>query len=179
MAEDAYTYGVVAGVELRAGWAVASRTFGASTIPTTTQVEGVLDQVASRIHMKLAQLGYPLKTKTDLTTVSAILARWLAALNEDGAAAEILMTYATARDPETGENHPASHYTRLYSEGMKMIGGSFLSDLGLTKDRESSRQLIGTSVKDVDGNYKYPTFKRTMLDYPGARSRAGTEQNSE
>lgn len=169
MAVGDYTYGTVAGIQEKAGWVVASRTFSGTTIPTDTQVEDWLDQIAAEIHAKLAEAGYPIQTKANVTTNAPRAVKWLENLNEAGVCAEIIMSYAVAGDPEANEN-PSGYWKAKYKNGLKMIAGTFLHHLGLSKERDSSDLLVCTSVLDEDGNEKHPLFKRDMFDYPGARS---------
>ena len=86
MAVGANTYGTVAGVEKLVGDLVASRTFGAGTVPTLAQVEGILDDVASDLNRELESAGYTVP----VTSVDATALAFLRASNNYGAAAVVL-----------------------------------------------------------------------------------------
>lgn len=163
------TYGTVAGIQVRVGWMVSSRTFSGSTTPNTTQVEGILDQIASEIHAKLAEAGYPISTKAVVTAAAPRAADWLEQLNEDGASALLLMTNPVAGDPEEDKD-PSGYWKSRYKEGLKMIKGTFLSFLGLSRDREMSDHLVSGSYKNTDGEKKLPIFTRNVFDYPSSRT---------
>jgi len=167
MAVDAYSYGTVSGVQQRVGWVVPARTFSASTIPTTTEVENILDQIASEIHAKLTEAGYPVDTKAVVTVSAPRAVKWLERLNEAGACAEIVMSFAVAGDPESAANTPASFYKSQYKEGKEMIVGRFLNDLGLTRTNALSSHLVSTSYEDSEGVVKLPFFTKRMWEVPG------------
>lgn len=170
MSVDSYTYGTVKGVFRRVGWLNAGRkNFDGTTQPTLEQVELTLDQVASRIHSALASAGYPVSSKADLTTASARAAAWLGTLNDDGAAADVLMTNPMAMDPESAMN-PGKYWGNKFDAEMKLIAGSFLATLGLERTSASSAQLRSGSYQNTDGEDKLPIFTREMFDYPGSRS---------
>ncbi len=169
MAVDSYTYGTLAGLQVKAGWVVPDRTFSDSTTPSTTEVEGILDKIGSEIHMKLAEAGYPVDTKADVTTNAPRAVTWLEQLNEVGAACDIIQTYAIAGDPESG-NRPSVHWCKRYQDGLKMIRGGALDFLGMSRDRDLSSNLVGTWYKNTDGVVKKPIFKRDTFDYPSSRS---------
>ena len=169
MTVSTYTYGTVAGVQQRVGWVVPDRTFGSSTTPTYAEVEHILDQIAADIHTKLAEAGYPIDTKTTITANAPRAATWLELLNELGACAEIVMSFAQAGDTERDEN-PSGYYRSSYKNSLKMIGSNFLHHLGLSKERNLSDNLVCTSDLNEDGEEKKPLFKRSTFDYPGART---------
>jgi len=58
-------------------------TIGAATVPTTTQVEGFLDQVAAEIDATLIGLGYsvPVTGSTDILLIRRYLAQKVAAMS--------------------------------------------------------------------------------------------------
>ena len=174
MAVDSYTYGTETGVEAIVGWVVPARAFTTTSVPTTAQVETMLDQVASRIHAKMAEVGYTIATKSDITSDAPRAINWLIQLNEAGAAAMILQSFATAGDPEDAST-PAGYWNKIFEDGLKMISGRWLSDLGLTKGTDLSDLLVGTSVKDTDGYDKKPLFKRTQFDVPSSRQLTSEE----
>ena len=167
MAVGTYTYGTVAGVEQRVGWVVDDRTFATGTTPTLTEVEGILDQVASEIHRALAESGYPVSTKTTVTTDAPRAATWLTSLNEDGAASRVMMMSPYEAMPDS-ENRPP--YETKFKNGLKAIAGIFLEQLGLSRERALSAYLVSGSYKTTTGNVKKPLFKRDTFDYPSSRS---------
>lgn len=164
MAVGNYTYGTTDGVHRKIGWIVPSRAaFGSGTIPTLTQVEATLDQIAMDIIAHLTQAGYPVKTKTEMTAISSLVCDWLANLNEIGASAYHLNGFAIANDMATG-NSPEKFWKDKYKEGLAFIDKGGLTNFGLTKSTELSDHLVCTSVLDSDGNEKSPLFTRRMFD---------------
>jgi len=167
MAVSEYTYGTVALVESRVGWVVSGRTgFSGDTVPTITEVEAVLDQVAAEIHAVLLQNGYPADTKANITTNAPRAVAWLERLNVAGACADILQGFPVAGDEESGYS-PERFWSKIYENGKKLIAGSFLERMGLAKSYEISDMLVSTSLEDDEGNKKEPLFKRGMWGYPG------------
>ena len=167
MAVGAYSYGTVAGVQQKVGWVVPARTFSASTVPTTTEVENIIDQIAAEIHAKLVDAGYPATTAALVLSGAPRVAKWLEMLNEAGACAEIVMSFAIAGDSQSGADYPASYWKNRYKDGLKMIAGRFLSDLGLTRTNALSAHLVSGSTYDEDGNLKHALFTRKMFEVPG------------
>jgi hypothetical protein len=171
MALNSYTYGTVLGVHRRIGWLNANRTyFDGSTNPTIEQVELTLDQVATEIHANLAKAGYPVSTKATLESSSPFSAKWLALLNEDGAAAFILMSNPLAYDPESAGQNPAKFWQSRYTNGLALLASGFLDDLDLPKTESESSLLYSGSSQDEDGYEKNPLFYRGQFDYPSSRS---------
>lgn len=170
MTVDTYTYGTVAGVHRRIGWIVASRApFDGTTQPALSEVEAALDGIASNIHAKLIEAGYPVNTKASVTTTSARLAKWLENINEDGAAADLLMTFPSATDPDSA-NNPPKYFSKRYEAGLSMIAGKTLDRFGLSREETLSEGLESGSYKTSDGDVKKPLFSRSMMDYPSSRS---------
>lgn len=169
MAVGEFTYGTTLGVQTKAGWVVPGRDFSDTTTPTTTEVNTLLDQLCSDIHAKLAEAGYPIDTKVDVLANAPRAVAWLEYLNEAGVAAALIQQFAIAGDPEAVGN-PAEFWLSRYKDGLKMIAGSFLESMGLTRTRDLSAPLVGTWYKDGDGNVKKPLFKRGQFDYPSSRS---------
>jgi hypothetical protein len=171
MAVNAYTYGEVSGVSRRVGWVVGrGREFTGNTVPTDLDVELLLDQVASEIHATLADNGYPINTKAAMTTASAQASPFLQRVNEDGAAAELLMTFAVAGDPEDTSPKPHTFYRKRYERGLELLKGAFLESAGVSRSTSLSNNLDSGSWKDSSGNEKLPVFTRDMSDFPGSRS---------
>lgn len=170
MAVNEYTYGTVAGTHDKCGWVIPGRAaFGAGTVPTETEVENILDTVCSQIHAKLAEAGYTVDTKANVTTNAPRAVKWLERLNECGAAAEIIMTFAIAGDPER-DLDPSGYWRKVFENGLKMISGRFLSDLGMSKSRQLSDHLVATWVEDEDGNEKDSKFQMDMWTVPGSQA---------
>ncbi|MBU1621821.1 MAG: hypothetical protein KKF27_20765, partial [Gammaproteobacteria bacterium] len=103
----------------------------------------------------------------NVTTNAPRAVGWLERLNVAGACADILASFALAQSEETGFN-PAAYWKRIYDNGKKLIGGVFLSRMGLGKSYESSDMLVSTSYQDKDGNAKKPFFKKRMWEVPGS-----------
>jgi hypothetical protein len=163
MAVNEYTYGTVVGVQGKISWAVPGRLpFGSDTTPTITEVESSLDNVASDIHAKLAEAGYPVITKAAVTAAAPRLVGWLQRLNEAGACADILQNFAIANDPESGYS-PDRYWSAVYKNGLKMISGPFPQRLGLAKTNNLSDMLVATGIKDSDGVLKEPMFSHEMF----------------
>ena len=167
MSVNDYTYGTVTGIQAKMGWVVPTRVFSGNTVPTVSQVENILDQIASEIHAKLTEAGYPVSTKVIVTSNAPRAVKWLEMLNEAGACAEIAMSFAIAGDSQSGADYPASYWKNRYKEGKEMIMGRFLNDLGLTRTNALSSHLVSTSYEDTDGVVKEPFFKKRMWEVPG------------
>ena len=167
MAIDSYSYGTEAGCEQKAGWVVPDRDFDSASVPSDTEVHNIIDTVAAEIHIALAEAGYPIQTKADVTTNAPRAVKWLEQLNELGAAADIIQNFGIAGDPEDN-SRPSGYWRKRFEDGLKRIRGGALDHLGLSRVRDLSEYLVGTSYKDTDGNVKKPFFKRGMFDAPGA-----------
>lgn len=169
MTVDTYTYGTVDGVHRRIGWLVGRAPFDGSTQPALSEVEAALDGIASEIHAKLMETGYPVNTKSSVNNTSAQLANWLERINEDGAAADVLMTFPSATDPDSAVN-PQKYYSKRYEAGLNMIASKAIDRFGLSREETLSEGLESGSYKNSDGAVKKPLFTRDMTDYPGSRS---------
>lgn len=167
MTIDSYSYGTEAGCEQKAGWVVPDRDFDATSVPSDTEVHNIIDTVASEIHQALAEAGYPIQTKSDVTTNAPRAVKWLEQLNELGAAADIIQNFGIAGDPEDN-SRPAGYWRKRFEDGLKRIRGGALSHLGLSRDRDLSAYLVGTSYKNTDGDIKKPFFKRGQFNAPGS-----------
>lgn len=171
MAIGNYTYGTVAGVHRRISWVVPNRQyFDGHTTPTLADVETALDQIASEMHMLLAAGGYPINTAASVLTNSPRASAFLAALNEDGAAAQIAMLFPTAGDSETGENRPAAYWEKRYRKGLELFGSEALTRLSLSREADAGDLAYsGSTHDDTTGEDKVPLFTRGMTDYPNSR----------
>lgn len=167
MATDSYTYGLADGVHRKIGWVIPGRfAFAAGTEPSETDVDDALDQIASEIHVKLQENGYPVQTLADLTTNAPRAYRWLQGLNEAGACMQLLQGFAIANNPEDAGS-PENYWRIRYLAGLKMIPGMALDRMGLTKEGNQSDNLVSGSTLDTDGNVKLPLFTRSKFEVPG------------
>ena len=162
----ANTYGSEAGVEKLVGDLVAGRDFGAGTIPTTTQVEGVLDDIAADLNRELDTEGYTVPVASADATAKA----FLAAANNYGAAAVLLGMFPVGAynpDAEGQGNSRAEMYQKRLNSAIKMIREHRLK-AGMTTQRFAL--VFSGGQEDEDGNEKLPLFKRGQTDYPSSRS---------
>ena len=163
MAVGANTYGTVAGVEKLVGDLVASRTFGAGTVPTLAQVEGILDDVASDLNRELESAGYTVP----VTSVDATALAFLRASNNYGAAAVVLgMLPFGGFNPDAAEDaqNRAEMYQGRLNHALKMVKEQRLK-AAMTTQRLAN--VFAGSQEDEDGNEKLPLFKRDDDFYPG------------
>ena len=173
MAVGTNTYGTVAKVEALVGDVVASRLFTTGTVPTLAQVEAFLDDIASELHGALAQGGYAVQTKTNLTTNAPRAVDWLSLLNAYGACALVLQTLPYEAQAAALPDAPPSRgnwFRKRYEDGLERIRKeNFLAVLGLTRTKRYDMVYAG-SQENEDGEEKLPLFTRGMDDYPGSRS---------
>jgi len=169
MATGANTYGTVAGVERLIGDIVTSRTFGSGTVPTLTQAEAELDNVAAEINAELDVYGYtvPISSANYATAYAAAKAA-----NEYGAAARLLGTipaeaYNSDEDIEGTSPSRSEMYERLLTRFLKRIKEGRLR-AGMREGRLSN--TYSGSRLDDDSEVKVPFFTRDMDMYPGSRS---------
>lgn len=174
MALNDTTYGTITGLTPKAAWLVDDRIFASDSIPSLTEAEEALNQAASAIHAKMAEIGYEIPTLAEVTADAPRAKEWLARVNEAGAAADLIQGFGIANNPETGQN-PSSYWRKIFDDGLKMVSGSFLQQLGLTKTRELSAYLTATSRLTEDGLEKLPSFKRSTFDAPGSIARTKEE----
>jgi len=168
MAVGANSYGSVARIEGLIGDLVASRTFSATTIPTTTEVEAFIDDIAAQINVALEQAGY---TVPVATATNAAAHAYLVSVNSMGAAALILATQPAEAYVEPGDESPAQgrrqYYQSRLREAIKLIGEQ---KLPAARDTGLAARIFAGSQEDADGNTKKPIFTRAMSDYPGSRT---------
>ena len=169
MAVGAYTYGTVEGIQRLIGDIVSSRTFSASTVPSSSQVEQELDNVAAEINAELDVNGYIVIINGTSYPHAYGLAK---AANEYGAAARLLSTIPSeSYDPaeqveEIGESRP-QQYEKLLNRFISRIRKKQLRS-GMRKGRLSN--VFAGSQEDDDGYTKKPLFTRDMDSYPYSRS---------
>lgn len=167
MAVDDYTYAAVTDVQRLIGDIVTGREFAADTVPTTTQVENELDNVAAELNALLDMKGYTVKV-SETNYPHAYNA--LKAANAYGAAARLLATVPTeAYDPDeemvdTGSSR-AQMYERYLNQMKKQIR-KYEIRAGMRANR-MSRTKAGAATNE-DGTDRDSVFKRGMLDKPGA-----------
>jgi len=164
-----WTYGSVARVEALCGDVVAARTFGAGTVPTVTEVEAILDDIASDINVELEGARYTLETAADFATNQPVVSAFLIALNSWGAAAAVLDTLplisvAAGLDGAGEGGGRRDALNRRYLSGLKRI-----REKRLNATRSAIRVKVGSAVND-DGETKKPIFRRDLTDFPGTRS---------
>ena len=168
MAVDSNTYGTVARVELHVGHLVASRTFSGSTVPTTTQVETLLDDVADELNHALRVGGYtvPVAASGDDVEANGLLAR----ANSAGAALEVLNIFPTvAIDPDNPDpiSNQKSTLSAIYKRVLdQKIEGTFAA----TKTTGRIERTYVGSYEDKDGKTKDPIFTRNQDSYPATRT---------
>ncbi len=166
MSVDTNTYGDVAGVERLIGDIVPSRSFSGSTVPSTTQVEAELDNVAAELNALLDVAGY---------AAPVVLADFpfaynaLKAANIYGAAGRLLATIPSeSYDPDDqiieGGTTRGQMYERYLNQMKKQIMDHMLK---ATMTDSRFGYFICGGAEDDDGNTRSPIFKRGDLDYPG------------
>lgn len=166
MTVGANSYGTVAKVEARVGDLVLGRAFSASTVPTTTQVEGLIDDVASRINMELRAQGYTVPVANTLTDVEAYA--YLSYANSAGAAALVLNTLPGAvLDPDSPDEN-GNRRQALWGELMAALAYIKKGDLPAshTVSSEVTKAWSGSSV-DSQGVKRDPVFTRERDSWPG------------
>ncbi len=167
MAVGANSYATVARVEARVGDMVAARTFGAGTVPTVTEVEEIIDDIAAEINAELEAARYTLETAADFATNQPRVSDFLIACNSWGAAAAVLdmlpsISIGAGLDGEGGGRRDALN--RRYLACLKRIREGRLSAT------RSAIRIKVLSQADKDGNTKLPIFTRDITDFPGTRS---------
>lgn len=174
MAVGDNTYGSVAGVEKLVGDLVDSRTFSGSTVPTTTQVESVLDDMAMDLNRELEVAGYtvPVVEADDATAYG-----FLAAANNYGAAAIILGmlptgAYNPEEDIEAGGTTRQEMYSRRFNHALSVIAKHKLK---AGRDTHRLERMYAGQRLDSEGLEKKPFFTRTLHEYPGSRTTAEEE----
>ena len=170
MALNSYTYGTIARVERIIGDIVDSRKFSELTSPDKFNIEGILDDVASEIHIELAKYGYDVKTNASLLTLAPRVQLFLQHMNCIGAAVYILNTISVEAFVPQDENGSMTRAQRLWATYKRLLGQintQAFSRLGLTKNSMITEGLFVGSYKDKDGNINKPGFKRGGFDFDG------------
>lgn len=174
MAVGANTYGSVEGVEKLVGDLVSGREFGASTVPTETQVESVLDDVAMDINRELEAASFTVPVDSDDYPTAH---GFVAALNNYGAASIVLSmlptgAYQPEEDFEGGGTSRAEMFSKRYNSGLKKIRESKFK---AGRDRERLAFMKFGGRTDSSGDKKLPFFTRTLHEYPGVRDLTAEE----
>jgi len=168
MSVDANSYGTVAGVERLIGDIVASRTFASGTVPSLTQCEAEIDDIADVINARLDVMGYTVPvSETDYPHAYGLLKD----ANENGAAARLLGTIPVqAYDPDEQMEDMGNTRAQMYERFLNQI----LKQIDERKIRAGMRQrrfynLKAGAARDDEGVLKKPLYRRRMNEYPGAR----------
>ena len=160
-------YATAANVEALVGDLVTARSFGASTIPTSTQLTSFLSITAATINVALQAAGY---TTPVVAADDPFVHEWLVNLNACGAAVYVLSTMPTTSYSEPGEESPSQgrrqFFENVWRTGLKRIEQRKLSASGLVSDRN---YVISGSAQDSSGTTKVAIFSREVFDFPGGR----------
>jgi len=165
MATDDNTYGTVERVEARVGDLVSGRKFLNTTVPTVTEVESLLDDVAARINGELRINGYtvPVATGDDPEAFA-----WLRAANSAGAAAMVLNSVPGESMEPDATSPEVTRIRGLWAElnaVLKAIkDGSFPATRSVTS---KVMKAYAGSQEDEDGKETKPAFTRERTSYPG------------
>jgi hypothetical protein len=130
------------------------RTYGATTTPTTTQVNSLIDLIAADIDVILAAKGYT----TPVTTPTAF-ANWLKLLNAYGAAAEA----EAAMFPETvdkGSTPHANDLLKKYNERLEMLRKGEVTPESIKGEDVSSFY----HVMEYQDEFPDPAFRKKESD---------------
>lgn len=165
MAVDAASYGATTGVERRVGDLLTARALTSSTIPSLSQVELIIDDVAADLNTALQAAGY----SVPVSTGDPYAHRWLQAVNEDGAAAAVLATMPVTaiRVSMDDAGNRANYYYQRFQDGLKRIDEG---KLRITRTQTRLHGVASGAATDSDGNTKLPIFTRGMGRYPGTVS---------
>lgn len=167
MAVASSTYGTVARVEARVGDIVSGRSFGASTQPTLTQVEALLDDVAEEMNAVLDMQGYdtPIDESEDPFAFG-----WARRANSSGAAALVLDTVpGPSFDPESPDVF-SNRKNSLHAEFKRFLDAVMNGTLQATRSTKRSDRFVVGSRTNEDGERKLPIFTRDHTRYPGRES---------
>ena len=164
MAVESTSYGTVVGIQARVGDVVPSRTFSSSTVPTTTQVEGFIDDIASELNAELDNMGYTVPV-TEAAFPHTF--QYLKMVNEKGASADVMDAtgHSTTIGPQ-GQEVSSGRYQEYRSAVFHAIKK-------IRKNQLKAARTVGTlgNVKagarlDSDSNIKKPSFKRGQWRHP-------------
>jgi hypothetical protein len=167
MATSSDSYGTSTGVERLIGDIFVSRILSSTTVPTLTQVEFFIDDIASELNRELAAASFQVPVSTSANPLEA---RWLESINNYGAAAIILgsmpMTAISPGAEDAGSNRMAM-YQIFFNNALTSI-----RDNRFTAARVRGRLggVFSGSQNDIDGNRKKPIFTREDGHTPGIDS---------
>ena len=167
MPTSSNSYGSSTGIERLVGDIVVSRDFTATSVPTSDQVDLIIDDIASEINVALAANAYtvPVSTADD-----PIVHRWLESINNYGAAAMVLgtlpMTAIAPGQEDVGVNR-MEMYQAFFNRGMTRIADK---KVAAARTRGRLGAVFAGSQEDSDGERKTPIFTRGMDRTPGTRS---------
>ena len=167
MSVGLYTYGSAAGVVRYIGYMPGTeRHFTEATTPSLETVEGVLDQVASEMHLALAENGYTVSLAATVLADAPLAHAFLAQCNNLGCAARVLMTMPYEADPDS-ETRP--NFAKLYKDQLAKIEGAGLGVLGLVQPSTAVGNLRMSNPGQFhsDGTTKKPLFWRDQFAPPG------------
>ena len=149
-------YGTNDGIERLIGDIVAGRKFSTSTVPTVTQVEAELANVAAEIDNALDVMGYvvPVVSATDPHAYA-----FLKAANEYGAAGRLLATIPTeAYDPAEQMEDIGQTRAQMYERHLK-------NALKLIWERKLSASMVHDPIENqIRSTIPDALYKRGMLD---------------
>lgn len=161
------TYGSIERVQVYVGDIVDGRVFSVNTVPKTTQVTEILNDISAEINVHLKRAGYSVPVTT---AASPNEKRFLDMEASKGAAAQVLKSLPGFSWTRPTEDQDAVNrinaYERDYRETLKAIDVRALGAAGLTASR--SRIKVG-SAETTAGDTKRPLFTRAMTDFPASR----------
>ena len=169
MTVGVYTYGSAVGVGSYVGYMPGTeRHFTEATTPSLDTVNDVLDQVASEMHLALAESGYSVDLAATVLADAPRAHAFLAQCNNLGCAARVLMTMPYEADPDS-ESRP--NFAKLYKDQLAKIEGSGLESLGITKPSTAigNLRMSNPGQFNSDGTTKDPMFWRGQFTPPGLR----------
>ena len=167
MATSSDSYGTSTGVERLIGDIFVSRSITTTTVPTLSQVELAIDDIASELNRELAAAGFQVPVST---TANPMEARWLESINNKGAAADIL-SYIPMTAISPGSEDAGSNRMELYQFQMnKALTAIIENRFTAARTRGRLGAVYSGSQKDSDGNRKKPIFTRSDNNTPGLES---------
>ena len=163
---DPNTYGTVAGVEAYVGDLVGNRQFDDFSIPTKTQLETILNDMAALLNAALEQqnVTIPVTAAAEPTT-HAVLTYG----NNVGAASKVLATKPTESFSSVADEEIAKDRRVILEREFRSII-KMVRDGKLKFATDRLQNVFVGSQEDADGNKTLPIFTRDIFDYPGVRS---------
>lgn len=163
------TYGHVSGVEALVGDLVSSRTFTDSTVPSYTQVQTMLDAVASEMNVELEQNGY---AAPPIAADDPNAYRLCVHANNAGAAARVLSmlpmeSYVFPDETRTGGDRREMLDRELWHFIQRVRRQEFPAT---RSDRLLKNLYSGSAIDRDTSETKKPLFTRAGTDFPSSRS---------